>query len=161
MARKGCIKFYRWEYNRLMKLSNLEYRLYMFYRQIVPWDLKNKHFGSTSISLSAIRLGYFSDIPGCSITMLQEARIGLIEKKFLRADENDFTHVDNMRIFQLRVPVAEQMFRLIEKGVQPTEEYIRRAEGLPIKEVRQMCQELAQKFSISSTPVPPAEHLVG
>ena len=157
ISKNGCIKFYRWEFDRLKQLTNTEYRLYLFYRQAVRWDPTKAGFGTILISYQALRNRYF-DIPGWSKTTIQVAHDGLIKKGFIRRDKDDFIHVENMRMFQSTVRLAHQMFNLLVQGVQPTEANVQLAEQIDSNNLQKSIQDLAQKKTIPPIDVPPDEH---
>ena len=159
MKRKGCIKLYRWEFDLLKKLTDPEYRLYIFYRQAVDWDKKHERFGSILISLRGLHSEYFN-IPDWSLAKLSRVRRKLIEKNLLRLAD-DYIHVENMRIFQEKVVIAEQLFKQLERGIPVMEADVQLMKQMGVNTIKELTQKLAQKMDISKSTVPPTKHSAG
>ena len=156
MKRKGCIKLYRWEFDLLLKLSDPEYRLYLFYRHIVDWDKKHEHFGSILISLRGLHSEYFN-IPGWSVAKLSRVRKKLIEKKLLRLTDDGYIHVENMVIFQEKVVIAEQLFKKLEQGIAVTEADVQLLKQMGAGKIKELTKNLAQQMTIPKSTVPPLQ----
>jgi len=84
----------------------------------------------------------------------------LIEKNLLRLTD-DYIHVENMRIFQEKVQIAEQLFKQLERGIPVMEADVQLMKQMGVNKIKELTQKLAQKMDISKSTVPPTEHSAG
>lgn len=147
MKKKGCIKLFRWEVDREKQLTDAELRLYLLFRRLVDWDRRHEHFGTVKISIRELHSQYLNFV-GWSVTKISVATNSLIKKGFLKRLEHRYICVENFRVFHAKVWVAEQLFALMEQGVQPTEQDVLQAEQTDPNDIYRRRQELAQKFKV-------------
>jgi len=141
----GCIKLFRKEIETEKKLTDAEFRLYLLFRRLADWDPRHKDkFGTVCIPIRELRANYLPE-KSWSTGKVSETINSLVAKGFLAKLPGYRLRVDKFWFYQGRVQLVEQAFRLIEDGVQITEQNFHSVENLTreanIRRIEKMKQD--------------------
>jgi len=143
----GYLKLYRWIALEFKKdLTDQEYRLLDIYACLARWDPRDKErFGLIEISAGDIQREYLSN---WSKGKFSEIKTSLVKKGFLIKYPKHVIGVNNFGIYQSTVRQAEQMFRCMEQGNQPTEQQIQLNEQTDRANIQSEIKNLADKYKV-------------
>lgn len=143
----GYLKLYRRIALEFKKdLTDPEYHLLDVYVCLARWDPRDKErFGLIEMSAGDIRREYLSK---WSVGKFSETKTSLIEKGFLVKYPKNVIGVNNFGIYQATVRQAEQMFRCIEQGNQPTEQQIRQNEQEDRANLQTEIKNIVDKYRV-------------
>jgi hypothetical protein len=142
----GYLKLYRWVALKFKKdLTDQEYRLLDIYACLARWDPRDKErFSFVELSTEDIRNEYLS----WSKTKFSEVKNSLIKKGFLVRHPKHIINVNNFEIYQAKIRQAEQIFRCMEQGIQPTEQQIQQNEQKDREKMQIEKQNLIDKYRV-------------
>jgi DNA gyrase/topoisomerase IV subunit A len=83
-----------------------------------------------------------------SVGKISEVRTSLIKKGFLEKLPKNKIRVNNFLVYQATVRQAEQIFRCIEQGIQPTEQNIRQNEQQDLTNLQGEIKNIADNFRV-------------
>jgi hypothetical protein len=144
----GYLKLYRYfalEYKK--RMTDQEYRLFDVYVCLARWDRRDsERYGKTEdLSTRDIKIDH---LPMWSVGKISEVRTSLIKKGFLEKLPKNKICVNNFLVYQATVRQAEQIFRCIEQGIQPTEQNIRQNEQQDHTNLQGEIKNIADSFRV-------------
>lgn len=143
----GYLKLYRWIALEFKKdLTDQEYRLLDIYACLARWDPRDKErFSLVEWSAGDIQREY---LPMWSKTKFSEVKNSLIKKGLLTKHPKHIINVNNFEIYQAKIRQAEQIFRCMEQGIQPTEQQMQQNEQKDREKIQIEKQNLIDKYRV-------------
>lgn len=128
---------------RMKTLKDREKILLICYAILAGWDKRYEGYGVVKKSMREIQREFLQD---WNPSKISDVRKILVDKKFISLLGRSAIKVENYKLYRSEGIEAEQIFSLIEKGVNPTEQNVLDNERLKLENIQNSKAELIKRM---------------